>query len=414
MKPISNYKFCEAVNGLKSHLLCMLFLLPAVLASVTTANAQTPLQAQLGARPLTPTEIANTNYALPADTEVSGGLLNVGVGQPVYLEADVNLAIPAADITSVTWTLNSAPMGSKAALTTSPLGANVPVYQPSDQLVSQVAGRTLLRPDLAGSYTVTATVVSASEGTTNLTLTITAGTYMGINTCALCHSGGQIAENKVVPWQGTLHATMFSEAIDGLKSSHYNASCIRCHTVGYDTNTNAVNGGFDDVAAALGWTFPTVLTNGNWAAMQANYPQLANLANIQCENCHGPGSQHAALLGNTTATNWPSVAVSYDSGDCAQCHDDMPNHSHVAEWNNSLHAITTRDPAGNASCVGCHTGKGFVQRIDGVTNNIDTAYVPINCQTCHEPHGDTMPTNNPHMIRAMTSVTFMDGTVVTN
>ncbi len=27
--------------------------------------------------------------------------------------------------------------------------------------------------------------------------------------------------------------------------------------------------------------------------MQTAYPTLVNLANIQCENCHGPGSQHA-------------------------------------------------------------------------------------------------------------------------
>ena len=40
----------------------------------------------------------------------------------------------------------------------------------------------------------------------------------------------------------------------------YRSSCIACHTVGYDPNTNSivnpVNGGFDDVAKQLGWTFP--------------------------------------------------------------------------------------------------------------------------------------------------------------
>ncbi|MDE3067653.1 MAG: hypothetical protein KGJ60_08890 [Verrucomicrobiota bacterium] len=381
-------------------------------STLTAAHAQTPMQARLLARPLTPHDIEI--YGLPGDTEVSGGLWNVGVGQPLYLEADVNIALPAADITNVTWSLVSAPSGSKAALTTSPLESNVPVFGPSDQLVYQVAGRTLLRPDLAGQYTVTLTIATANEGTTNLTQTITAGTYMGINTCSLCHSGGLVADNMVVPWQTTGHAHIFSEGIDGLIYSHYDTRCAVCHTVGYDTNTNAVNGGFDDVAAELGWTFPTNLVPGNWASMQSNYPSLANLANIQCENCHGPGSQHAALLGATNAQAWPSVAVSFDAGVCAQCHDEPPHHSKVAEWDNSVHAVTTRHPAGEASCVGCHTGKGFVQRMEGITNNIDTSYVPINCQTCHEPHGETIPDGNPHLIRAMTSVTLMDGTVVTN
>jgi hypothetical protein len=259
-----------------------------------------------------------------------------------------------------------------------------------------VAGRTLLRPDVAGQYTVVATVTTTT-GTTNLSQTLTAGTYMGINTCTLCHSGGQSAPDMVQPWSLTEHATMFSRGIDGLVSSHYSKSCIQCHTLGYDTNALAVNGGFDDVAAQLGWVFPAVLNTNNWASMQTNYPTLANLANIQCENCHGPGSQHAYSLGNTNL-----IAVNFSSGDCAQCHDDPPGHVYVAEWNNSVHAITTRDPAGNASCVGCHTAYGFIGRIEGALTT-NTAYAPINCQTCHEPHGATLPaTNAPnsHIIRS--------------
>jgi hypothetical protein len=263
---------------------------------------------------------------------------------------------------------------------------------------------------------VSVAIGTRSEGATNVTITITSGTYLGVgllpNTygCALCHSGGQVAQNKVVPWEATAHATMFANGINGALG-FYSASCIKCHTVGYDANTNAVNGGFDDVATQFGWTFPTVLTNSNWASMQTNYPAVANLANIQCENCHGPGSQHGSSFGNTNF-----IAISFASGDCAQCHDAPPNHIHVAEWQNSMHAITTRDPAGNATCVGCHTAYGFIGRISGATTT-NTAYMAINCQTCHEPHGQTLPgTNapNPYIVRTLAPVTLMDGTVVTN
>ncbi len=252
-------------------------------------------------------------YQLPANTEVSGGLSAVGVGQPVYLEAEVNIAIPATNILGVTWAVTSQPMDSTAVPQASPLGANVPIYEPSTRLVAQVAGRALLRPDVAGQYTVTATISTSSSGTNTVTATINAGTYLGVNTCALCHSGGVIASNMVVPWSQTAHATFFTRAIDGQVSSQYNQTCIACHTVGYDTNALANNGGFDDVARTNDWPFPTVLTNGNFAAMP---PALQNLANIQCENCHGPGSQHAFALGDTNL-----IGVSLGSGTCGQCHD---------------------------------------------------------------------------------------------
>ena len=68
----------------------------------------------------------------------------------------------------------------------------------------QVAGnRMQFRPDLVGQYTVVATIVSSGYGTTNVTQTITAGTYLGVNTCALCHSGGVVAPDKFTTWTNT-------------------------------------------------------------------------------------------------------------------------------------------------------------------------------------------------------------------
>jgi len=385
--------------------------------ALTTARAQSPppLQGQLVLRPLT--DVDRTIYGLPSTTELSGGLSTVGVGTAVFPEAEVNIAIPPADITSVTWYLTAAPKGSTAALTNSPLGANVPIYDPAGRLASQVAGRAFLRPDIAGQYTITAVVNTASEGTTNLTQTINAGTYLGVQTCELCHSGGQIAEDKWATWSQTLHSQVFSNEIDGnanFTGAPMLAECLQCHTTGYDANTNAIDGGFYNLQTLANWTIPTTLTNGNYASMQNHYPSLAGLANVQCESCHGPGSIHAGLLGDTNSPNWPGISVSEDVGDCNQCHDAAPYHAYGTEWLNSVHAVTTTDPAGSASCVGCHTAYGFIARVGGITNNVNLSYMPITCQACHEPHGATVPTNNPHMIRTLASVTLQDGTVITN
>jgi hypothetical protein len=391
-------KMKTAIKKAPARLLAVVLL---TVGAALPAGAQAPLQARIVTRPVTPGDVST--YQLPAATEVSGGLSTVGVGTPVYLEADVTNTIPASNIVSVTWELTSKPVGSFAALTSSPLSNNVPVYEPSDRSRSQVAGRTLLRPDTVGQYMVKATIITTSV-TNSVTQTITAATYMGVNTCFLCHSGGLIAPDKS-SWQATKHASMFSEGIDGLLG-HYSASCIKCHTAGYDANTNAVNGGFDDVAKQLGWVFPTNQVPGNWASMQTNYPTLANLANIQCENCHGPGSQHAYSLGNTNL-----ISVTVKSGDCNQCHDAPTHHVKGTEWYVSRHALTTGPTSAN--CTPCHSANGFIARMGGALGT-NAAFAPISCQACHEPHGQTTPTNNPHLLRMLASVTMPDGTVVTN
>jgi len=386
-------------------LTCLVLALPARAATPALTGRVVP-------RALTPGEI--TNYKLPAATEVSGGLTTVGLGSAVYLEADVNIAIPPADILGVSWVVTNKPVGSAPVLSPSPLGTNVPVYEPTDRLLYQVAGRTLLRADVTGQYTVVATITTANQGTTNVSLALSVGKYMGIYTCFLCHGPGSTSAPDKSSWQTTAHAGIFTEGINGELGS-YSQSCLKCHTAGYNANTNAVNDGFDDIMAQTGWTFPTVLTNSNWADMQAHYPSLANLGNIQCENCHGPGSEHAMSLGNTNISNWPRLSVTSASGDCNQCHDAPTHHVKGTEWYASGHAITTRVPSGPSrpQCVGCHTTAGFIGRLEGSTTT-NTTYSAIGCQTCHEPHGETMPTNNPHLLRVLGSVTMPDGTVVTN
>jgi len=403
--------------------------------AVATVNAASiALNGQIQQRPLTPNEISV--YGL-TNAQFSAGIRNVALGEPVYLDALVTASIAPSNIVGVVWSLPSTnkPLGSAAVLTNSPLGANVPLYNPADRsipnntqvgaLVSQLAGRTFFRPDVDGSYTVLATITTTgtingtniAPVTTNIATTITASTYYGLQTCEACHSGGVLNAPIIYPtYTNTPHASFFTRAIDGLVSSHYSLNCIQCHTLGYDTNSFAVNGGFDDIAKVYGWTFPTVLTNNpsNWAAMPA---ALQNLANIQCENCHGPGFLHPVQNGIVGNTNF--IAVSYNAGDCTQCHDSLPNEYQAAEWYNSLHAVTTRLPSGSAShmaCVRCHTAPGFINYVANLGNTnayaTNVVYEAINCQTCHDPHD----ASNPAQLRTSTTVAFNGNTgfVVTN
>ena len=403
-------------------------LLAALISTLAalSATAATPLNARVLPRPVTPGDV--TLYGLPSSTEYSGGLTNFAIGTPTYLEADINLAIPLSAITNMSWSLTT-PIGSGAALTTNPLPANMPLFLPSDRLIYQVAGRMLLRPDMAGLYTVTVTIATATVTigtnlvpgvTTNTSVGLNVGHYAGVFTCELCHSGSALAPNMYDSWTNTLHAMIFTEGINGTLSSHYNVSCIKCHTVGYDTNASALdNGGFYGVQVSNHWTFPAVLASTNFASMPF---ALQNLANIQCENCHGPGFEHFQSGGNSNY-----IDVPYTVGTCEQCHDSPPTEAYGAQWYASDHAggfstaATIPSGTGHDQCVQCHTSYGFITRIQNSTNTAVTSFPPTNttyaaigCQTCHEPHGQTLPTNDNHLIRVMASATFGDGTVITN
>jgi hypothetical protein len=391
-----------------------LLVMALMAAATVTANAD-----QIASRPLSRMEM--TKYGLSATNRVSGGLYTIGLGQPVYLEAQVTNTIPSTNIVGVTWTLTAKPPGSTLTnLADSPITPNVPIYNPGDASVYQVAfPRKMLVPTNSGTYTVQATVTvtnRTSATTTNIVLVrnLECGTYMGWQTCQLCHSGGYLPD-KIGPWAQTGHSTAFSLAIDGISTDHFAEYCIACHAVGYDKNPLAVNDGFDDRAAnpTNTWTFPTNLVPGNWSNMVAKFPDLAETANVQCENCHGAGSPHAYSLGDPS-----KISVSFSAGDCGQCHDAAPYHTKNDEWRNSRHAIATRYPTGEsrASCVKCHSGIGFVDFVDGTTPP-RTAYEAISCAACHDPHA---PTNNPHILRTIADVKLADTskpggqTVITN
>jgi len=366
-----------------------------VSAGTFATFAEGPL---LTARPLTPQEIKD--YGLPADIQKSGGLLTVGIGQPLYLEAQVEKGTVVND---VAWELTSQPAGSTAALADSPLPSpsEMPIYNPGDREVSDVAGRMLLVPDVDGQYVITVTVTTDADPIV-ITGEATAAHYVGVGKagvavfpeCALCHA------NKYEGWSDTLHAEAFSYNIDD-SSGHFAEHCLSCHTTGYDTAPTAINDGFDDIAAMVGWTFPETLQPGNWDATPT---ELQAKSNVQCESCHGAGSEHYG--------RFDRISVSTSSGDCAQCHDSTSHHNKNQEWNKSTHAIATRHPTGEGeeACVGCHSGVGFIDRMDGIEEaDRRTYWEAIVCSACHDPHSH----GEEHQVRSTADVTLGNGHVIT-
>lgn len=368
-----------------------LFLIAVLGAFPCVAQAQ-----QIVARALTPQEIRD--YGLPAGTMTSGGLLTAGIGESVYLEAQV---AKGTVVTGISWSIESRPLGgSVTELLETPILPEMPIFSPGDREVMEVAGRTLFIPDIAGKYMVKA-LVQTDAGSVEIMEQVVGAFYTGVGTidgaspaypqCALCHA------EQSVRWLDTGHATYFERAIDGMVSSHYNENCMGCHVLG--KGEGDVSGSFFSTAADLGWSFPESLESGNWAAMPA---ELKAMANVQCEHCHGAGSEHH---GDSTA-----ISVSLSAGDCGQCHDSEPYYAQNREWEISGHAVTTRYPTGEGrgSCVRCHSGIGFIETIKGV-ENLSTDYEAVTCAVCHDPHG----TDNPADLRTVDDVVLENGHIVT-
>lgn len=110
--------------------------------------------------------------------------------------------------------------------------------------------------------------------------------WVGSAKCATCH------EAETAQWRTTRHAT----AMRTLIKVHRDAQprCVSCHVVGFGTPDGYRIGA------------------GRW-----------DLANVQCENCHGPGKAHAAGPSAANIVRQVPEAV------CISCHDHDHSDSFV-------------------------------------------------------------------------------------
>lgn len=391
---------------------CVISFVAALMAFLTTSLTAQSI-GYIEVKSVSPRDVAE----VPDDEfdEVSSGLNVVGVEEKVYLEAKAN---PGEVLGGAAWALTGAPTGSSVVL-------------------SDTEGTLItLRPDVAGLYLISMTPLDASMVAGDpVEIRLYAGIWVGAgvfnthgepdstiphcgNSC--CHAESTTPRLNVVnQWLQTNHANTLQLHLNGERGDHLNQSCLPCHTLGF--NEMAMNNGFDDIALEIDFDLSLIeqlvddaVANGN-----DNFPQLPAMlqghASVQCESCHGPGSQH---LGFLLEEDHGIAGVDLNLDQCAQCHDSASGFQQgFYQWGASSHPVTQEAAggyvAGSDSCRVCHTGEGFVHGlVEGgdIPQKAPHEYVGITCSSCHDPHGSEYP----HQLRLIGDTTLPSGDVYAN
>jgi len=315
---------------------------------------------------------AATTLAANVPWETATGARNVPILLPVLLHAKKQA--------TYNWTL-TVPIGSAATL------------------LDAVTQNPEFTPDVAGTYQLSVTDLATNKP---VTMTIHAGTWKGIITgqdaagrpvadaaCMQCHVKNTPHFDLFTPWAQSGHAEIFTQNVT-TPNGHYTSACISCHSVGF--NAKAVkNNGIDEAADWASFLTTDLLTHGdpqNWSKMLANYPATARMANIQCENCHGPQDSPAHMKKDSSRKTLSSEV-------CGTCHGEPARHGRYQQWQLSGHAnyeVAIAEGT-DATCAKCHSAQGFVQWNDkgfstaalDVTWTTDDVH-PQTCATCHDPH----------------------------
>ncbi|MGC8641302.1 MAG: multiheme c-type cytochrome, partial [Isosphaeraceae bacterium] len=133
--------------------------------------------------------------------------------------------------------------------------------------------------------------------------------YVGAKVCATCHNGKDAGQQTTI-WLHSKHARAYASlaapearaiaAISGVPiEPRQSPLCLGCHA----TAANAEDWEKDDTFSVLD--------------------------GVQCEKCHGPGSEHVdSWSGANKGDSGPRVRLASPmSADCMKCHKDKPSHT---------------------------------------------------------------------------------------
>jgi len=231
-------------------------------------------------------------------------------------------------------------------------------------------------------------------------------TYKGVEYCKTCHSEGGFGGDEYTGWKETGHGRDFTKrAYHGSEINIFTqsgGSCQKCHVVAY--NQTAI---------------------GGWDPAQAwNSTYNSGLGGIQCENCHGPGSNHAGGKSGIIANPTPQQSCNGDG--VSLCHGPGGHDGPMAgtsAWNATLHSPENEKAAStpfsyqNTNCSKCHSPSQYDPTISSSSPSYNISkdnYRGVACADCHDMHGDEFEAQlTTPKEQACSRCHTMDKTVVT-
>jgi hypothetical protein len=245
-------------------------------------------------------------------------------------------------------------------------------------LSDPAAARPIFTPDIAGDYTIDVTATDIL-GTSIQTASrrLTGAAYLGVAACSQCHG------DTFDTYRFTDHASVFERIGSAIFAG--GPGCFSCHVVDpVPSPAPPAPGSFGAAAAAEGLD-PLTYAYTTFAQFASDFPQSAALTNVQCENCHGPGSQHNSDPRRITL---PLRAVV-----CGTCHTGVVGPNVRVQWENSPHGNPVPDSAIlNTSCRRCHAARTFIDTVEGDPPQEVTPGTPgTTCAVCHDPHSAEFP-----------------------
>jgi len=224
--------------------------------------------------------------------------------------------------------------------------------------------------------------------------------YIGAETCADGGCHGDIAGRPALytSWLESKHANAFESLLDG--GNGENDNCLPCHTTGWDAGL--ANGGYDEF----------------------HFPYLEG---VQCEECHGPGSEHKVTIqtidslqscvnagpchpteadsiykwSNRDSLDWNGgvydhtdsfdsvMVMTISAAQCSDCHETK-HYNYSAQWDSSAHSTSANAAGANPCGDACHTANGYLDWLftdsHGQHYPFDPPRTSIACLVCHDPH----------------------------